>query len=150
MTQLEQGPIHLKVSGLIPGPSVHRRQLMDVSLPHQCFSLSSPLSKTNEKMPSCEAWMNEWVQNSGTIATPKKLSQGNPNSLFFLKPYFLFSFEREGKGEGKERTRETKKHQRERKTLINCLLHVPQLEIKSEPWVCMCPDWELNQWLFSE
>ena len=34
---------------MIPGLGEHRRQPIDASLLHQCFSLPSSLSKSNEK-----------------------------------------------------------------------------------------------------
>ena len=41
---MEHCPVHQKSAGSIPGPSVYRRQLVNVSLSHWSFSLSLPSS----------------------------------------------------------------------------------------------------------
>ena len=45
---VEHCPVHQEVAGLIPGQGAHGKQPINVSLSHQCFSLS--LSQINKQI----------------------------------------------------------------------------------------------------
>ena len=88
-----------------------------------------------------------WFVSKPNVSSILSNSTVRKNFTFFLliyfKEFYLFLFlergEREGEIEGGKRWCK-------KETLISCLLNAPWLGTEPDNQ-CMCPDWELNQWI---